>query len=52
MNTTRHQAHFLSRDLLMHPKGHALDSERSPRRLWWLVIGLALLTVFLIGVVR
>ena len=52
MNATRHQPHILNSDLLMHPKGHALDPERPPRHLWWLIIGLTLLAVFLIGVVR
>lgn len=52
MNTPRHQPHTLNSDLFMHPKDHALDSDRPPRLLWWLIIGLALLTVFLIGVVR
>lgn len=52
MNTTRHQPPILNSGLLMHPKDHALDSERPPRHLWWLIIGLVLLAVFLIGVVQ
>ena len=51
MHTTRHQPYMLNSDLLMHPKGHALYSEKPPRHLWWLIIGLTLLAVFLIGVV-
>lgn len=52
MNPACHRTHLLKSDLLMRPGSRALDADRPPRRLWWLIIGLVLPALFLIGVVE
>jgi hypothetical protein len=50
MSAARHRPHYLDSILLMQGEDRASDAQQASRRLWWLIIGLALLAVFLIGV--
>jgi hypothetical protein len=35
--------------LLLHPDGPVLDVAATRRRLWWLIVGLTLLSLFLLS---
>ncbi len=45
----QHKPHYLSILPFAHPDNVEQRVSQSQRRLWWLLVGIALLSVFLIG---